>query len=165
VGEATALLRTNWEMSLTYSSKDNLWSISERRCREEKGKSCVFFSADQSAFLISLCCGSFVLKSWWLRTNISRNTSVSSLFCPSWGFSFSVNTKVSAALRVGLHLVEEKPLFGSTTWNNCHDCKSCGNRDNTWVRGDMEFLFECPTGYLTRERSELVISNTREKLS
>ena len=28
-GESTDLLRTNWEMSLTYSPKDNLWSISE----------------------------------------------------------------------------------------------------------------------------------------
>ena len=29
VGESAGLLRTNWEMSLTYSPKDNLWSISE----------------------------------------------------------------------------------------------------------------------------------------
>ena len=29
IGEYTGLLRTNWEMSLTYSPKDNLWSISE----------------------------------------------------------------------------------------------------------------------------------------
>ena len=28
VGESTGLLRTNREMSLTYSPKDNLWSIS-----------------------------------------------------------------------------------------------------------------------------------------
>ena len=29
VGESAGLLRTKWEMSLTYSPKDNLWSISE----------------------------------------------------------------------------------------------------------------------------------------
>ena len=28
-GESTVLLRTNWEMSLAYSLRDNLWSISE----------------------------------------------------------------------------------------------------------------------------------------
>ena len=27
--ESVGLLRTNWEMSLTYSPKDNLWSISK----------------------------------------------------------------------------------------------------------------------------------------
>ena len=29
IGESTGLLRTKWEMSLTYPPKDNLWSISE----------------------------------------------------------------------------------------------------------------------------------------
>ena len=29
VGESAGLLRTNWEISLTYSPKDNLWSMSE----------------------------------------------------------------------------------------------------------------------------------------
>ena len=29
VGESAGLLRKNWKMSLTYSPKDNLWSISE----------------------------------------------------------------------------------------------------------------------------------------
>ena len=28
--------------------------------------------------------------------------------------------------------------------------------NNTWARGDMEFLFECSTRYLTSERSERV---------
>ena len=29
VGESPGLLRTNWEISLTYSPEDNLWSMSE----------------------------------------------------------------------------------------------------------------------------------------
>ena len=28
--------------------------------------------------------------------------------------------------------------------------------DNTWLRGDMKFIFECSTRYLTSERSERV---------
>ena len=28
--------------------------------------------------------------------------------------------------------------------------------DNTWFRGDMKFIFECSTRYLTSERSERV---------
>ena len=28
--------------------------------------------------------------------------------------------------------------------------------DNTWLRGDMKFIFECSTPYLTSERSSLV---------
>ena len=46
VGESAGLLRTNWEMSLIYSTKDNLWSI----YKIVDGES-VAFSADQSAIL------------------------------------------------------------------------------------------------------------------
>ena len=52
VGESTGLLKANWEMSLPTPLK-----IICRR-REEKGKSCVSFWADQSAILMLLCCGS-----------------------------------------------------------------------------------------------------------
>ena len=35
-GESTVLLKTNWEMSLTYSPEANLWSISESSLRIER---------------------------------------------------------------------------------------------------------------------------------
>ena len=57
VGESAGLLRTNWEMSLTYSPKDNLWSISEIVDGESR-VSRVSFLADLSVILMSLCCGS-----------------------------------------------------------------------------------------------------------
>ena len=51
VGESTGLLRDYWEISLPTPLK-----IICRR-REEKGKSCVSYLADQSAILMLVCCG------------------------------------------------------------------------------------------------------------
>ena len=53
VGESTGLLRTNWEMLLSYFPYDNLWSISEIVDEDRKVS-----HVSRSATLISLCCGS-----------------------------------------------------------------------------------------------------------
>ena len=62
-GESTVLLRTNREMLLTYSSNERGSVIDIRNRR--RGKSCVLFLADQSAILISLCCGSLQIMMTW----------------------------------------------------------------------------------------------------
>ena len=57
VGEATGLLKANWEMSLPTSLKIICGRYPNSR-RGEEGKSCVSFLADQFAILMLLCCES-----------------------------------------------------------------------------------------------------------
>ena len=64
-------------------------------------------------------------------------------------------------LRVRVFVTRKRPITNMILHTHIADLKYIENNikyieNNTWTRGDLKFIFECSTRYLTSERSERV---------